>query len=110
VAKLPVSPPRKQRTRAHVIADLSANHVEKFALSCGFAVERLRQDYGVDLAIFTFDSRGFRENGVLWLQLKATDHLKTTRDGKMVLVRLDRRDVLAWIAEAYPVILVVYDA
>ena len=33
---------RKRRTREHVLADLSANHVEKQALLCGFAVERLR--------------------------------------------------------------------
>src|SRR5207244_3935156 len=49
-------------------------------------------------------------SGVIWMQLKATDRVKTSRDGKTVLVRLDRRDVLSWIAEAYPVILVLYDA
>ncbi len=92
------------------MADLSANHVEKVALLCGYAVERVRQDYGLDLAIFTFDEHGFRESGVVWMQLKATDHLKPSRTAKAVLVRLERKDVLAWIAEAYPVILVLYDA
>jgi hypothetical protein len=108
--KHPINPPRKQRTRAHVLADLSANHVEKFALHCGFAVVRLSQDYGLDLAIFTFDEDGFLEGGILWMQLKATDYLRKTRDGSAVLIRLDRRDVLAWIAEANPIILVLYDA
>ena len=110
VAKRYVNPPRKRRTREHVLDDLSANHVERCALQCGFAVERLWQDYGLDLAIITFDARGFLEGGVIWLQLKATDHVKKTRDGGAVLVRLDRRDVLAWIAEANPIFLVLYDA
>lgn len=102
-------PPRKQRTREHVLADLSANHMERFALDCGFAVERIFQDYGLDLAIFTFDAEGFLERGVVWVQLKATDSPKLTRDGKNILVRLDRRDCLAWIADANPVFLVLYD-
>ena len=102
--------PRKRRTREHVLADLSVNHVEKCALQCGFAVQRLAPDYGLDLVVFTFDEQGFLERGVLWMQLKATDHMKTTRDGSAALVRLERKDVLAWIAEAYPVILVLYDA
>ena len=32
--------PRKRRTREHVIADLSVNHVERQALLCGYAIER----------------------------------------------------------------------
>jgi hypothetical protein len=108
--KQPLHPPRKRRTREHVLADLSANHVEKCALECGFAVERISKDYGLDLAVFTFDELGLLEGGVIWVQLKATDHLKTTRDGQSVLVRIDRRDLLAWIAEVNPVFLVVYDA
>lgn len=106
----PLNPPRKRRTREHVLADLSVNHVEKYALQCGFAVQRISQDYGLDLAIFTFDSEGYLERGAVWVQLKATDHLKTTRDGKNVLVRIERRDLLAWIADGNPVFLVLYDA
>jgi hypothetical protein len=105
-----LNPPRKRRTREHILADLSTNHVEKWALQCGFAVDRLRKDYGLDLAVFTFDAQGFLESGVIWIQIKATDHLKKAANGGAVVVRLDRRDVLAWIGEAYPVILVLYDA
>jgi hypothetical protein len=83
--------------------------VEKLALRCGYAVDRVWHDYGLDLAVFTFDRQGYLEVGVLWMQLKATDHLKKVQGGNVVLVRLDRRDVLAWIAEVYPVILVIYD-
>ena len=109
LARQPVKYPRKQRTREHVLADLSANQVEKYALRCGYAVDRVWHDYGLDLAVFTFDGQGYLESGVLWMQLKATDHLKKTSDGNAVLIRVERRDVLAWIAEVYPVILVVYD-
>jgi hypothetical protein len=104
-----LNPPRKQRTREHVLADFSANHVEKVALQCGYAVERLTKDHGMDLAIFTLDEKGYRENGVIWVQLKASDHVKTTSNGKAVVVRLDRRDVVAWIGEIIPVILVLHD-
>jgi hypothetical protein len=45
VGELPLSrkkpvPRKKRRTREHVIADLSANHVERHALLCGYSVER----------------------------------------------------------------------
>jgi hypothetical protein len=38
---------RKRRTREHVIADLSVNHVERMVLRCGWTVERVRRDYGL---------------------------------------------------------------
>lgn len=103
-------PPRKRRTRAHVLADLSVNHVERFALRCGFAVQRLWPDYGLDLAVITFNQRGFLESGQIWIQLKATDHPKRSRNGETISVRIERRDILTWIREAYPVMLVVFDA
>lgn len=93
-----------------MLSDLSVNHVEKVALTCSFAVDRVWHDYGLDLALYTFDERGFLESGVVWIQVKASDKLKKTRDKTVVPVRLQRRDILAWIADAYPVILVVYDA
>jgi hypothetical protein len=110
LARHPINLPRKKRTREHVLADLSANHVEKVALSCGYAVDRVWHDYGLDLALYTFDERGFLESGVVWIQAKASDEPKKSRDESAVLVRLQRRDILAWIADAYPVILVAYDA
>jgi hypothetical protein len=106
----PMRPTRKQRTREHILADLSANHVEKIALGCGYAVDRIWHDYGLDLALFTFDQHGYLESGVVWIQVKASDRLEVTRDGRAALVRLERKDLLAWIADVYPVIVVVYDA
>ena len=46
---------RKRRTREHVIADLSVHHVEGHVLRCGWVVERIVYDYGLDLEINTFD-------------------------------------------------------
>ncbi len=101
---------RKRRTREHVIADLSANHVERQALLCGFSVERVRHDYGIDLRLFTYDRHGEVESGEILLQLKATDHLRLMARGKFIAYRLDRPDLHSWLSEFQPVILVVYDA
>jgi len=55
--------PRKQRTRQHVIADLSVHHVEGFILEEGHTAQRLSSDYGYDLILWTFDERGYPEPG-----------------------------------------------
>jgi hypothetical protein len=54
---------RKRRTREHVLADLSANYLEKQALQCSFAAERVRLDYDIDVMVQTFNRRGEVENG-----------------------------------------------
>jgi hypothetical protein len=100
----------KRRTREHVIADLSVNHVERHVLLCGHIVERRTRDYGIDLMMQTFDASGEVEPGLVLLQLKATDHLKVVSAGRLIAERLERRDLLAWLKEPMPVILVVYDA
>src|SRR5439155_4082722 len=101
---------RKRRTREHVIADLSANYVEKQALLCGFSVERVRHDYGLDLILFTYDPQGEVESGEIFLQLKATDRVQLVAKGKFIAYRLERTDLHSWLSQFLPVILVVYDA
>jgi hypothetical protein len=103
-------PLRKQRTREHVVADLAVNHVERQVLLCGFSVERIVHDYGVDLILFTYNAGGEIENGEVWLQIKATESLRTRRAGQSVSFRIDRSDLRTWLGEPMPVILVVYDA
>jgi hypothetical protein len=44
-----LSDPRKRRTREHIIADLSVNHVERLILRCGWVARRMNPDYGIDL-------------------------------------------------------------
>jgi hypothetical protein len=101
---------RKRRTREHIIADLSVNHVERLVLRCGWTVERTRHDYGIDLNMVTYNSHGEVENDYVSFQLKATEFLKVNADGKLISIRLDWRDLLFWLNERQPVILIVYDA
>jgi hypothetical protein len=101
---------RKRRTREHIIADLSANHVERHVLLCGFSVEYIRRDYGVDLLLFTYDDSGHPEPGLVQVQLKATDKLRRIAKRKAIALRVDRRDLALWLDQVDPVILVEYDA
>jgi hypothetical protein len=103
-------PSRKLRTRAHVLADLSANHVERHCLRCGWAVERLRTDYGIDLELLTFNRKGEIDEGKILIQLKASDRLRLPSDARAFGFRLARSDLVHWLAEPMPVILIVYDA
>lgn len=101
---------RKIRTRGHVIADLSANHVERHALLCGFSVERIVHDYGIDLTLLTYARNGEVENGQVLLQLKATDKLNVRAGQQSISFLVARADLALWLDEPMPVILVVYDA
>ncbi len=101
---------RKRRTREHILEDLSIHHVEGHVLRCGWVVERMEHDYGIDLEIITFDRVGQVEAGTILLQVKATDRLRVRREMTTVRFRLDRGDLVLWLAELRPVILIVYDA
>jgi Domain of unknown function (DUF4365) len=101
-------PPGKQRTRAHVIADQSVNHVERYIIDEGHRAERLSSDYGYDLALYTHDPDGYTEPGLALLQLKASESLSESA-GHYVF-DLDVRDCRLWLLETMPVILVLYDA
>lgn len=101
---------KKRRTRAHVIADLSVNHVERHVLLCGYTVERFWHDYGYDLLLTTYDANGEVENGDVRLQIKATDFLRYRQNGQSFSFRVETADLRLWLREKSPVILVVYDA
>jgi len=108
MAKEPAN--RKRRTREHVIADLSINHVERFVFRAGFASQEYQSDYGLDLTISTFDGDGLLEPGVFFFQVKATDHLDRRRRGGFISVVVDERDLRVWLQETHPIILVIFDA
>lgn len=101
-------PPRKQRTRQHVIADQSVNHVERFIIDEGHTAQRLEKDYGYDLILFTFDEQGYAEPGLVSLQLKAAETLQAVGSG--LVFDLDIRDYNLWMAEKFPVMLILFDA
>jgi Domain of unknown function (DUF4365) len=99
---------RKQRTRAHVIADQSINHVERFIIDEGHAAERLEKDYGYDLFLFTYDKEGYAEPGLVSLQVKASDTLPVV--GSDYVFDVDIRDYNRWMLERWPVIVILFDA
>ena len=73
-------------------------------------MERVRIDYGIDLIVHTYNRGGEIENGRILFQLKATSRLRVSADRKTVMCRLDRADLIYWLQEPMPVILVLYDA
>lgn len=103
-------PNRKIRTREHIIADISENHFENFALMKGFSTESTAHDYGYDIIMSTYDQSGEIENGFVLVQLKATDSLNLINNKTEISFPIDKRDLTLWLKEFYPVILVVYDA
>lgn len=100
--------PRKRRTREHIIADQSINHLERFIIDAGHVAERVDKDYGYDLLMMTFDGDGYAEPGLLLFQVKASERL--TASGADYVFDIDIRDYNLWIGEARPVILVLYEA
>jgi hypothetical protein len=99
---------RKVRTREHQIAAVSTAHVEALIAGVGYSAERVEHDYGYDLLLFTYGPKGEVENGLVYLQLKATDRVKVTKQG--IVFRIDIRDYRLWAVETMPVFLVLFDA
>ena len=99
---------RKRRTRAHVIADQSVNHVERFIIDEGHTAQRIEKDYGYDLVLFTYDEQGYAEPDFLFIQLKAAESLQAI--GSNYVFDLDIRDFNLWISNKMPVILILFDA
>jgi len=100
--------PRKQRTRQHVIADLSLHHVEGFVLEAGHTVQSLDSDYGYDVLLFTYDEHGYLEPDVAYMQFKAAESLRAV--GSAYVYDLDIRDYNLWMLDNMPVILILFDA
>lgn len=106
-----MTPPRKRRTREHVIADLSLNFVERVVFRCGHTLTRMGgSDYGIDLLVWTYSPTGEVENGTFGIQLKATDRLTYLAGGQTISFRVDTADLVFWRGEPAPVHLVLYDA
>ena len=101
---------RKQRTRQHVIADLSLHHVAYNVVKCGYTLEATQSDYGYDALLFTYSDSGEVENGNIFVQLKATDHIAKHRKGTSFSFRVGKKDVDSWQDEPFPVYLILFDA
>src|SRR4051812_11217560 len=95
---------RKRRTREHVLADLGVNHVERQILLCGYSVERITHDYGIDLLSFTYNSDGEVERGEIRVQVKASEQVEHLKTSQAIGFRVARTDLRAWLVEPMPVI------
>ena len=100
----------KRRTRAHIIADLSVCFVEWQALLCGYTVERMHHDYGIDLELMTYNKNGEIEPGNILFQVKATDGLLLSEGQTTFPVRIERTHLVRWRREKSPVIVIIFDA
>ncbi|MBY0229203.1 MAG: DUF4365 domain-containing protein [Gemmataceae bacterium] len=100
---------RKRRTREHVIGDLAVNHAQRHVLRVGFTLEAFRHDYGLDLLMFTYAIDGVPEYGEVRFQIKGHERVPIRTRSNSVAARIERADILAWLGEPYPVILIVYD-
>ena len=100
-----------QRTREHIIADLSVFHFQRIACKAGFVTQIPTYDYGYDLTLFTYTDSGARETDSVYVQLKATDSVDVLRsaDGESLSFPVETRHLNLWQNEAMPVILVVFD-
>ena len=103
-------PRRKERTRGHIIEDLSENYLERKILLKGHVLRRPVRDYGVDATMFHFADDGTIENGEVRFQLKATDNLKVINRGTTISFPISTAHLDYWKSEIYPFLLVVYDA
>jgi hypothetical protein len=101
------------RPRAHVIAEMGVNFLERQILRRGHQLQRLNApEYGTDAEMHHFcPKRRTIENGRVEFQLKATDRPVYSADGSFLRCPVESAHIHFWLWEiAFPVILVLYDA
>ena len=92
-----------------MIAEMAANHFERYALKCGFSLERSQHDYGLDGGLNTYKRNGETEDGFIHVQFKASENIKYDKNGTSASLSIERAHLSEWLSEPYPVILVLYD-
>ena len=60
--------------------------------------------------LYTYNDEGEVEEGLITVQLKATDNLSVLQDGETIAFPIETADLNYWLAMTYPMILVVYNA
>ena len=92
---------------------MGVNFLERQVLRRGHQLRRVPEpEYGTDALMLHFspESREI-ENGWVEFQVKATDNLRLSNDGKSVACPIELAHLNYWYWEAaHPFILVVYDA
>jgi hypothetical protein len=87
---------KKRRTREHIIADMSVHYLGYLIVRCGFTFGVIEADYGYDGFIFTYDDQDEVENSNMFVQLKATDAVRLSKDQQRVRFRLSKKDISLW--------------
>ena len=96
-----------QRTRQHVL-DEEARRFVKSILPSAWITRDDPPDYGVDLSVELVKETEVK--GVFFMQLKGTDHLKVTKDGKYAVHNCRKVSRLLYLLERLePAIYLVYD-
>ena len=102
---------KKLRTRQHIIEDLGLNHIERQILLSGNILRRdMKEDYGYDSVIDTFDEQGQVDNRSFMVQLQSKDGLQLSPKKAGFSVDLSKQDLELWLRCAYPVLFILYDA
>ena len=102
---------KKLRTRQHIIEDLGLNHIERQILLSGNILRRdMKEDYGYDSVIDTFDEQGQVDNLSFMVQLKSTDSIQLSPKKAGFCVDLSKQDLERWLKTEIPVLLILYDA
>jgi hypothetical protein len=85
-------------------------HVLKAYIDKEHTADRESEDYGYDLIAKTFDENGYREDGDIRLQIKATDRLDKMRHKDFISHKIEVNHYNLWIKARMPVFLILYDA
>ncbi|WP_158258164.1 DUF4365 domain-containing protein [Rhodopila globiformis] len=101
---------RKKRTTEPVIADMSLHVLAYLVVKAGFTFEAMRADYGYDVLSSPLTPMGEVENGLVYVQLKATNRIRVHNPSAWVLFRITKTDLDLWGSEQCPVYLVLFDA
>jgi hypothetical protein len=110
--KTSASASRKRRTSEHITEDLSLHHITGLILRAKFAIDRVVQDYGIDLWMQTFDEKGEVEQEAILMQLKAAEDLSryAMKATPCFSYPLEIKDIRLWKSHLLPFYLILYDA
>ncbi len=98
-----------KRPAAHTIGDVAANRVAEIFLSCGWACETIKQDYGEDLLVQP-TLNGELDHFRLWIQVKGTKNIARYRTRRFGLsMNIAANTVLKWIRSPELCVVVLWD-
>jgi Domain of unknown function (DUF4365) len=70
----------------------------------------MHNDYGYDGLFHTFNEQGEYQNGIVFFQLKSTDHVQILEKKEAFVFDLTHRDLELWLSDTTIMLLILYDA